>query len=229
MTMRSLITLLFTCGLAVSLSALADPAPEAAFDKKEDPVEGYVIKKNGERVEGEIIPGSITDNEVKITFINRAGKKKTYKPKDLLGYGYEAELEDDLDLGETEWVHYEVAKADYPPKPFSSKDVFMQRETDGQLSLFTYYVEVRNNPKKPYKYYYYLKDENGNLTKVEKADFKKVAKKLFKDYTAMYNRIGRKDFLYTNLDRMVRDYNYWQANQHDAGEYRVAMKESSAF
>lgn len=228
--MRNFFTLLFTFSMVVSLAAFTNPLDDKTpFDKREEPVEGYIITKDGNRVEGEIIPGSVTDNEVKVTFINVAGKKKTYKPKDLLGYGYESEIEDELGLGETEWIHYETAKADYPPKPFSSTNVFMQRETDGSLSLFTYYVEQRSNPKNPYKYIYYLKDENGKLTKVEKSDFNKVAKKLFKDYTAMYNRIGRKDFAYNNLGRMVRDYNYWQANQHDASEYRVAMKENNSF
>lgn len=219
-------------GLVVFLlTAFTSPVSEesegqegVAF-KKEVKVPGYILDKNGKKVEGKIVPGSITGNELKITFISRSGQKKSYKPKDIKGYGYEAEIEDDLGLGDTEWVHYESAKADYPPKPFASKDVFMQRESEGAISLYCYYIEVRNNPKQPFRYVYYLKDQNGKLNKIEKDDFKKVSKTLFKDYTAMSNRIGRKDFLYKNLDRMVRDYNYWVANAHDAGEYRVAMKQ----
>jgi len=228
MTMRNFLSL----GLLVFLvAAFTSPEQEdyereegVAF-KKATKVPGYILDKKGKKVEGKIIPGSITGNELKITFISRSGQKKSYKPKDIQGYGYEAEIEDDLGLGETEWLHYESAKADYPPKPFASKDVFMQRESEGALSLFCYYIEVRNNPKQPFRYIYYLKDQNGKLNKIEKDDFKKVSKTLFKDYTAMSNRIGRKDFLYKNLDRMVRDYNYWVANAHDAGESRVAMKQ----
>lgn len=228
MTMRNFLSL----GLLVFLvSAFTSPEQEEYDNlegiavKKEVKVPGYILEKNGKKVEGKIIPGSITGNELKITFVSRSGQKKSYKPKDIKGYGYEAEIEDDLGLEETEWVHYESTKADYPPKPFASKDVFMQRESEGAVSLFCYYIEVRNNPKQPFRYVYYLKDQNGKLSKIEKDDFKKVSKTLFKDYTAMSNRIGRKDFLYKNLDRMVRDYNYWVANQHDAGEYRVAMKQ----
>jgi len=228
MTMRNCT---FLCLLVFLLAAFTSPEQEdydhqegVAF-KKETKVSGYILDKNGKKVEGKIIPGTITGNELKITFISRSGQKKTYKPKDIKGYGYEAEIEDDLGLGETEWLHYETAKVDYPPKPFASKDVFMQRESEGTISLYCYYIEVRNNPKQPFRYIYYLKDQNGKLNKIEKDDFKKVSKTLFKDYTAMSNRIGRKDFLYKNLDRMVRDYNYWVANAHDAGEYRVAMKQ----
>lgn len=226
MTMRNLLSL----GLLVFLvSAFTIIEEEDNLDgvtaKKEVRAPGYIVFKDGKKLEGKIIPGSITDNEVKVIFVNRSGKKQTFKPKDLQGYGYEAEIEDDLGLGDTEMLHYESGKADYPPKPFASKDVFMQLESEGTVSLFCYYIEVRSNPKKPYRYVYYIKDEAGKMNKIEKDDFKKVSKSLFKDYTAMSNRIGQKDFLYKNLDRMVRDYNYWVANQHDAGEYRVAMKQ----
>ena len=40
-----------------------------------------------------------------------------------------------------------------------------------------------------------------------------------------FKKIGQKDFQYRNLDRMIRDYNYWSVNQHDSDEYRVALKE----
>jgi len=226
--MRNFLSLGF---LVFLVSAFTSPEQEDSEGvngiavKKEVKVSGFILEKNGKKIKGKIIPGSITDNELKITFINRSGQKKTYKPKDIKGYGYEAEIENDLGLGDTEMVFYESTKADYPPKPFASKDVFMQRESEGAVSLYCYYIEVRSNPKQPFRYIYYLKDQNGKLSKIEKDDFKKVSKTLFKDYTAMSNRIGRKDFLYKNLDRMVRDYNYWVANQHDAGEYRVAMKQ----
>ena len=216
------ITLLLLLAAFVSTSLTATTTN--TLGKKGKKVPGYVIMKSGDKVEGMIATGSITDNEVKVTFYSRSGKKTTYKPKDILGYGYEETEEDDLGIEETNWVHYETAKVDYPPKPFGPKTVFMQREEAGSVSLYCYYVEVRNNPRKPYRYYYYLKDEQGKMSKVEKGDFKKIARSLFKDYSAMTQRIGKKDFLYRNLDRMVRDYNYWVANQHDSNEYRVAMK-----
>lgn len=211
--MKNIVLLLLVLFVSVSVYA-----------EKGDKVPGYIIEKNGKKVEGKIQIGSITDNEVKITFFSRSGKKNVYKPKHILGYGYEETDEDDLGIEETNWVHYEVAKVDYPPKPFGSKTVFIQREEQGTVSLYCYYVEVRNNPRKPYRYFYYLKDEQGKMSKVEKGDFKKIARSLFKDYSAMTQRLGKKDFLYRNLDRLVRDYNYWVANQHDSSEYRVAMK-----
>ncbi|MEM6966590.1 MAG: hypothetical protein AAF573_17630 [Bacteroidota bacterium] len=194
--------------------------------EKGDRVPGYILTLDGDRVEGEVIVGSITDNEVKVQFIEEGlEKKKTYKAKQLKGYGFESVQEDDLGLEYKRWVHYEQQKVDYPPKPFASNTVFMLREESGALTLYCYYIEVRNDRKKPYRYHYYIKDDDGNLEKIEKEEFRKIASKLFKKYSAMYTKIGQKNFNYKNLDRMVRDYNYWVENQHNANEYRVALKE----
>lgn len=197
-----------------------------AQSQKGEKVPAYVILKDGTKKEGKLKVGSITDNEVKIQFFHkRDNKKKTYKPNDLLGYGYEATEQDDLGFDETRWIHYETMKVDYPAKPFGSTTVFVEREVDGAISLFCYYIEVRNNPKKPYRYYYMIRDTEGKITKVEEKNFKKTVKQSLSDYSALTSRLGKKDFLYRNLDRMVRDYNYWTVNQHDSSEYRVAMKE----
>ncbi len=197
-----------------------------AQSQKGEKVSAYILKKDGSRVEGEIKVGSITDNEVKIQFYAKGkSKKTTYKPNDLLGYGYEAREQDDLGFDEYRWIHYETMKVDYPAKPFGSTTVFVEREVDGAVALFCYYIEVRNNPKKPYRYYYMIRDSEGKVTKVEEKNFRKTVMSTFTDYSALTSRLGKKDFLYRNLDRMVRDYNYWTVNQHDSSEYRVAMKE----
>jgi len=194
--------------------------------KKGEKNPGYILTLDGKKIEGEIIAGSITDNEVKIQFIPEGkDKKKTYKAKQLKGFGYEKVEEDDLGIEYASWVHYEQQKVDHPPKPFASTTVFMQKEVSGDLSLYCYYVEVRNDRKNPITYQYYIKDDFGKLVKIEKKDFRKTASKLFKNYKAMYSKIGKKDFTYKNLDRMIRDYNYWIDNQHNPNEYRVALKQ----
>jgi len=187
---------------------------------------GYILLKNGSRVEGKCKIGSITNREVKVTFQRKgAPKKRVYKPKELLGYGYESPELDDLGLDEPQWIHYETLKVDYPTKPFGSTTVFVEREVEGTINLYCHYIEVRNNRKNPYRYVYYMKTETGVYKKLEKDSFKSTAKKVFKDYPALASRIGKKDFLYRNLDRMIRDFNYWSVNKHDKNEYRVAMKE----
>jgi len=189
-------------------------------------LEGYILLKDGSRAEGKVKIGSITDREVKVSFQRKGtSKKRVYKPKELLGYGFESQDTDDLGLEDSRWIHFETIKVDYPTKPFGSTTVFVEREVEGTINLYCHYIEVRNNPKKPYRYVYYMKVEAGVYKKLEEDSFKNTAKKTFKDYPALAARIGKKDFLYRNLDRMVRDFNYWSVNQHDKNEYRVAMKE----
>ena len=194
--------------------------------KKGDKVPGYIILEDETKLEGKIIIGSITDNEVKVVFIeNGKNKKETYRPTDILGYGFQSIEQDDMGIETVKWVHYDRFKVDYPPKIFASTTVFMEREVEGAISIYCYYIEVRNDPKKPYRYFYYLKNTNGEIEKVERENFATVANKIFKDYSALTSRVGKKSFEYRNLDRMVRDYNYWVTNQHNSDEYRVAMKE----
>ena len=197
------------------------------FAQKGEKVDGYVILDNGKKVEGQIKVGGITDNEVKVVFYDkRSGQKTTYKSTEIEGYGYEGFDIDELGNEVNEWVHYERQKVDYPPKPFGPTTVFMQKEEEGAVTLFVYYIESRNDVRNPYTYHYYLQGEDGNLEKVERESYSNVSKKVFSDYSALSNRVGSKDFNYRNLDRMVRDYNYWTVNQHDKTEYRVAMKQN---
>ncbi len=195
--------------------------------KKGDKVDGYIIKNDDTRIEGKIMIGSITDNEVKVVFYKKGQSKKIiYKPNDIKAYGYEAIEVNDVGTKQKRWIHFERQKVDYPPKPFGPKTVFMEREEQGELTLFCYYIEVRNNPKQPYRYEYYIKDEAGKTHKLTREKFYKEAKGIFKKYSALSTRIGQKQFNYRNLERMVRDYNFWTVNRHDKNEYRVALKEN---
>lgn len=196
------------------------------FAKKGDKVPGYVVLNGGDKIEGKVLVGSITENETKVVFYaEESNKKKVYKPKDVESYGFEEKEIDEIGRTVKYWVHFDRHKVDYPPKIFASTTVFLEREEEGIITLYTYYVEVRDNPKTPYKYYYYILTEEGELEKVEREDYVGVAKKVFKGYSALNLRLGNKDFEYRNLDRMVRDYNYWTVQQHDPDTYKVAMKE----
>ncbi|MEO1514339.1 MAG: hypothetical protein AAFV95_04980 [Bacteroidota bacterium] len=217
MRMTQQFWLLFACFLFTA---------STSFAKKGDKVPGYIIDNDGERIEGTVQMGSITDNEVKVQFIHQGkSRKTTYKPNQLQGYGMQVEEIDEIGRKNKRWIHFERQKVDYPPKPFGPTTVFMEKESEGDLTLYCYYIEVRNNPKKPYKYHYYIKDTKGKFNKITRDKFTKDARSIFKDYTALSKRIGSKKFEYRNLDRMVRDYNYWTVAKHDANEYKVAMKD----
>jgi len=126
----------------------------AVFAQKGSKVPGYVIKANGQKIEGKIKVGSITDNEVKVTFYDKSGSKTVYKPTQLSGYAYEGVELDDLGNEETQLFEFETQKVDYPPKPFGPTTVFMQKELEGEITLFCYYIESRTDIKNPYRYIY---------------------------------------------------------------------------
>ena len=207
------IFLFFMFSLGISVICVAQKGKTAP---------AYIIHEDGTKEEGKIILGSITDHEVKIKFITQKGKKQQYKAKSLLAYGYEATEKDDLGKPYKKWKHYEQQQADYPPKPFAETTVFMDREVEGTHNLYCYYIEQRTNVEEPYKYIYYIKSGDKTLVKVEEKDFLKFSRSFFADYPAMLKGLGKKHFKYINLNRMVRDYNYFLQNGHDKEVYKMA-------
>ncbi len=197
-----------------------------AQSKRGSKVQGYIIDNNGKRINGTIIVGDWADNQVQVKFIKRgSSKKEVYKPTQLKGFAFQDDYVNEIGKKDKRWVEYDTRQADRPSRIFGSTTVFMHKEvTEGKLKLYCYYIEVRNNAAKNYDYYFFVEDDKGNFTKVSEEGFKSKARELFKDYGALRQRLGSKDFRLKNMDRMIRDYNYWVTNKHNPNEYRVAMK-----
>ena len=92
------------------------------------------------------------------------------------------------------------------------------------MSLLCYYYEVQGNNRTYYQYVFYLKDKEGELSLISKDCLKFCAKELFDGYTALAKKIGKKGFEFSNIDRIVKDYNFWLSNKHDKNEYKVALE-----
>ena len=190
-----------------------------------DKVPGYVVLDNGKKIEGKIVIGSLIDNEMAVCFIRQgANAKKIYEPRDVKSYAFQIEQMDDMGLRTTTWVEYRRHRVDKPPKPFASTLVFLQLVETGQVNLYSYFLSANDTQSKAYNFRYYIESEQGRLQEVDNQSFERTAKLMFKNYTALTSRIGQQDFHYRDLDRIVRDYNYWMVNRHDSNEYRVAMK-----
>lgn len=182
---------------------------------------GYVILESGKRLEGIVQLGTFIERELKIKFVDR-GKKVTYTPEEIKGYGFEQTQIDDLGLEKKSWIHFERMEALEPPRIFAPKNVFVEREVEGTFDLFCFFIQQRSNIDKPYEYYYLLRSEKGELTKVTEASFSKKIKQHFGAYTALIDRLGKKQFRFDNMTRIVKDYNYWLENQHDPTVYKVS-------
>lgn len=188
---------------------------------KGDIYPAYVILNDDSRIEGLAVIGSLTECEVGVKFI-RNGKKIKYKTKDLKAYGYEKTIFEKGKKPSKRWIHYERFKVETPPKPFAPKEVFIEREVEGEVSIYCYYIEQPANRVEPLKFEYFIKDTSGKVTIVDRKTYVQFAKKLFKDYRGLVKNIGKKHFEYRHLNRMVSDYNYWKENQHDAALYKIS-------
>lgn len=214
---------LFTLALLITFSLTATLTAQT---KKGDSVSGFIIDNSGKKIDGQLIVGDWADNQIQVKFYKKgSGKKEIYKPNQLKGYGFQETILDCTGKKTKRLVEYDTRKADRPSRLFGPTTVFMHKEvTEGHFKLYCFYVEVRNDVKNPYTYSFFLEDEKGTFTKVDEENFSTKTKQMFKDYKALTSRVGSKDFKLKNMDRMVEDYNYWMENQHDANEYRVAMK-----
>ena len=199
---------------------------QALLANKGDFHPGYIIKKNGSKQRGQIMQSSLIEREIKVYFIppNRRMAIK-YKPSDLKGYAVQLPEQNDVGNKVLKWVHYESRTVSKPPKLFASKEVFVEKELEGEISLFRFYYEYRADIEHPYRYLYYVQTRKDDFVQVDKDNFKKVCRQIFKEYTALHDRVGKAKFQFANLNRMIQDYNYWLKNKHDRNTYRVAISQ----
>jgi len=178
---------------------------------------GYLVWNDGIKETVNIQPGSITDNEVKIKYLVQ-GKVITIKPEDIQAYGYSKKSS----TASSENYHYDRLEMEYPAKPFGSHTAMVLREVAGPISLYSYFVEVRADRKNPIQHRPHVVNEKGKLIELNEENFKKKARLIFGKYTALRTKIGTNKFQLKNLRRMVRDYNFWTAEQHDPAVYKVS-------
>ncbi len=195
-----------------------------------DKVPGYVVLDNGKKIQGRIVIGSIIDNELTIGFIPEGRSKKTvYTPKEIRAYAYQFVEIDEMGQKSMNWIRYDRQKTNIPPRALAATTVFMQREAEGVLDLYSYFVEVNNNGAISYQYHYYIANEDEQLQHVDKQSFDRMSRQLFQGYTALQSKIGQGDLNFRHLDQIVRDFNFWMINQHDKNEYRMAHKHQDEF
>lgn len=175
--------------------------------------EGYIIDADGNKQNGYVIlKAHLTLDQVKIKFINHKGKKKTYKPKDIKGYGYRDIKDNEYGNRAWIWSHYETRTADVAPVAFGPKTVFMERVTEGEVVLFQYWIQKNTNIEKPYHRIYYL--ERGNeRVKLTEEDFIEKGKLFFSDNETIATNMGKVNHRYRNMNRVVNNYNSWKEKQ----------------
>jgi hypothetical protein len=169
---------------------------------------GYIINKNGQRIDGQIKTKNVTVDEIKIMFIE-GQTKIIYKPTDLIGYGYEFLGENEFGEVTSVWRNYKAKTAiSLAPKFYAPKEVFMEVMEEGEVALYDYYVETPGNIENPYTRFFYMERQGSNeLIEVSEDNFITVVGDYFADDSEITQNIGTVNNKFRHLWKIVRLYN----------------------
>lgn len=186
------------------------------LNAKNKTFKGYIIDKEGKRIEGKIKTKNVTVDQIKITFIAEDDTKSLYKPQDIIGYGYKAQGENEFGEDTFVWRHYKSKTAQsYAPKAFASKEVFMEVMEEGEITLYDYYVETPSDIENPYKRFFYMERiGNDELQEISVDNYIDVASLYFEDHTELSDKIGTVNHRFRHLWKVVRLYNDWSEMQN---------------
>ena len=166
---------------------------------------GYVITESGEKIHGKLQMLSPAMNQVKVKFIDKDGKKSTYKAKDIASYAFQIQEWDKIEKKNIiKWIHYTKKTVERPPVPFASTSVLLQREVNGAISIYNYYIETRASQNM--EHFTYL-EKDGVLYTLKKNNYRKILKTLTADFPVVYHKIGTKGYTYKHVPKLISEYN----------------------
>lgn len=171
---------------------------------------GYVVTINDEKIHGQIQMLSPTLNEVKVKFIHRNGKKQTFKSTELKSYSFQVELYDRATKSrKMQWITYVRRVVEKAPVPFGSKEVLLEQKEKGKINLFNHFIETRGGATAMIHTYQVEKDKQ--IVTVTRENFKKVIKKMTKDYETLSAKVGKKGYGYKHIGKIIAEYNQYHA------------------
>lgn len=206
--MQRLITIsisLLCIGWAVSATSQVSYDEDLMLNKL---VPAYIITNDMDTIEGKIKVSTRSRNEVKIRFYDREGHSKTYRSRDLLGYGYQTrENNNNANYVVKRWRHYLRKMAEQPPVPFGPREVWMEVKASGRAILYSYYIQDNNNVSSQYTHYYYLEFQDGSRErKISMDDFDWAVPAFLEDCPKIDGIVGTR-MGFANLEEIVKIYN----------------------
>ena len=192
--------------LMLFLSTIAN----AQRPNKGEKVQGFIIDNNQDTIHGLIEIEDYIIAETLVKFTERRGKDyrkpKTYKPKDIKGYAIKISVNNNSTQVVEKWIPYVSKEVEEAPKPFASKTVFLERKEMGIYNLYAYHIQS-NTDAKSNLYFILEKANTGQIIKVTENNFDEVASNFLNNCNNIRSRLGRADFSYLNLDRIIYTYN----------------------
>lgn len=176
---------------------------------------GYVVTTQGDTIHGKIQMLSPTLNEVKVKFINNEGIKRIYRAKELDGYAFKVpEIRKKKYQQPAEWIYYIKKEVEYPPVPFGSTIVLMQRQVNGRTNMYNYYIETRSRETE-YDHIIYV-EKGTTMVKISKQNYKKVIKRFLEDYPALQAKVGKRGYGFKHIENILKEYNAYIATKREA-------------
>jgi hypothetical protein len=176
---------------------------------------GYIITNDGDTTIGKIKVQTRSKNQIKVKFVFENGRKKTFRPKNLIGYGYQTRVScgNPRDPNYYRYRHFLRKTADDKPMPFSSKTVFMEVKESGRAILYSYYLQNNENVENKYIHYYYLQFQDGTRErKITQDDFDWAVPAFLEDCKEMTNLVNTR-MGFANLEELVKIYNECQIQE----------------
>lgn len=188
---------------------------------------GYIITTENDTIEGQVQYVNPAFNELKVIFY-KDGKKQKFSTKDLKEYGFMVErYNKETKSKYNEWMHYEKLNVEKSPIRHGAKNIFVQRQLQGAISLYNFYtLKSTHVNKRSYEHAYYVK-ENGKLTLVTRKNYRKVVRKLVSSNEDLYNNLGTSGYGYKYFASVVEKQNlFLGAPYHLKTKERLAQKET---
>jgi hypothetical protein len=177
---------------------------------KGEKVQGFIIDSKQDTIHGLIEIEDYIVAETRIKFSERLGKDygkvKIYKPKDIKGYAIKIPVNNNSSQIVEEWIAYVTKDVEDAPKPFFPKTVFLERKERGIYNLYVYHVQSNTDARNTL-YFILEKSNTKQMIKVTASNFDEIASNFLNDCKNIRSRMGRADFSYFNLDRIIYAYN----------------------
>jgi hypothetical protein len=192
--------------LMLFLSTIAN----AQRPNKGEKVQGFIIDNKQDTIHGLIEIEDYIVAETRVKFTERRGKDyretKKYKPKDIKGYAIKISVNNNSTQIVEKWIPYVSKTVEESPKSFASKRVFLERKEMGIYNLYSYHVQSNTDAKSNF-YFILEKGNTGQIIKVTEDNFDEISSNFLNDCKNIRSRLGRADFSYLNLDRIIYAYN----------------------
>ncbi len=202
-------------------------ATNFAIGQKGERVTGYILDNDNQKKEGFIEVLGDLNSEVKVKFSEKKSAKKyrTIKIKDLNGYGFLGQKKNEFVKEEENWRHFVKYEFERPAKVFATNESLIEVVVlEGYYSVYKFLYESGNNVNMPVTTRYVILVGGTEVAQIEEDNFETESKKIFKKYIALHDSIGKQKFRFSNLVRLIEDYNFWKEEQHDTKVYKLNPK-----